>query len=135
MKKLLLSVGLLLGFFLTSGVQANAQCDKSSDKEHKNKAMTEAVKGDLEKSSFAVQGKCSMCEDRIEKAAKNVEGVKHAMWSQDSDMLTIKYMSDKKNVDSKVHKAIAKAGHDTSKEQASDEDYASLPGCCKYREE
>jgi len=134
MRKLILSVGLLLGFFLTSGVQANAQCETSSDKEHGNKAMTEAVKGDLEKSSFAVQGKCSMCEARIEKAAKTVDGVKKAMWDQDSDMLTIKHMADKDNMDD-VHKAIAKAGHDTSKEMASDEDYASLPGCCKYREE
>ena len=134
MRKLVLSLGLLLGFFLTSGVQANAQSEKSSDKECENKAMTEAVKGDMEKSSFAVQGKCSMCEDRIEKAAKNVDGVKKAKWDQESEMLTVMHTGEKKNVD-KVHKAVSKAGHDTSEKMASDESYASLPGCCKYREE
>ncbi len=132
MRKLILSVGLLLGFFLTSGVQANAQCEKSSDKEHKNKAMTEAVKGDLEKTSFAVQGNCGMCENRIEKAAQSVEGVKKAKWDKATDKLTVYYPKGKVDMMA-VHKAIADAGHDTSKKKASDDTYASLPGCCKYR--
>ena len=136
MRKLILSAGLLLGLFLASSVVVRAQCDKTvkKDKDCDNKAVAEVMEGDLKKSAFAVQGKCSMCEARIEKAAKTVDGVKKAMWDQESDMLTIKHMADKDNMDD-VHKAIAKAGHDTSKEMASDEAYASLPGCCKYREE
>ena len=36
------------------------------------------------------------------------------------------------NVDD-IHKAIAKAGHDTEKFKSDNETYNSLPDCCKYR--
>lgn len=136
MRKLVLSAGLLLGLFLASSVVVNAQCDKTvkKDKDCDNKAVAEAMEGDLKKSAFAVQGKCSMCEARIEKAAKSVKGVEKASWNVDKDMLTVMYKKDKIDMN-KVHKAIADAGHDTSEKKASDKSYASLPGCCKYRSE
>jgi delta 1-pyrroline-5-carboxylate dehydrogenase len=34
---------------------------------------------------------------------------------------------------SHVEKAIAKAGHDTKDIKATDEQYAKIHGCCKYR--
>ncbi len=136
MRKLVLSAGLLLGLFLASSVVVNAQCEKTSkkDKDCDNKAVAEAMQGDLKKSSFDVQGKCSMCEARIEKAAKSVEGVEKADWNVDKDMLTVMHKEDNVKMN-KVHKAIAEAGHDTSEKKASDKNYASLPGCCKYRAE
>ncbi|MFP4047784.1 MAG: heavy-metal-associated domain-containing protein [Bacteroidales bacterium] len=70
----------------------------------------------------------------IIKAAKNVDGVKKADWSKESHMLTIHYKKDKVEIKD-VHKKIAEAGHDTSEMKADDDTYASLPGCCKYRED
>jgi len=136
MRKLVLSAGLLLGLFLASSVVVSAQCDKTvkKDKDCDNKAVAEAMEGDLKKSSFEVQGKCSMCEARIEKAAKSVKGVEKASWNVDKDMLTVIYKEDKVEMH-KVHKAIADAGHTTSEEEASEKAYASLPGCCKYKQE
>lgn len=133
MRTIVLSLGLMLGMFLASSAEANAQCESRCSRADA-KDVAEAVTSDLKKATFAVQGNCSMCEARIEKAAKSVEGVKEASWDKENDMLTIKYRGFKDKVD-RVHDAIAEAGHDTSKEKASQKAYASLPGCCKYREE
>ncbi len=63
-----------------------------------------------------------------------MDGVKKADWSIESHMLTIHYKKDKVEIKD-VHKKIAEAGHDTSEMKADDDTYASLPGCCKYRED
>ena len=83
------------------------------------------------KEKFDVAGNCGMCKDRIEEAAKSVDGVNYANWDKETKMLEVKYNSDTVNVH-KVHMAIAKAGHDTKMHKASDEVYDKLPGCCKY---
>lgn len=80
---------------------------------------------------FEVKGKCVMCETRIEKAAKSVDGVTTADWVQETKMLTVAFDSTKTTVH-KVQMAIAKVGHDTPMHKASDEVYNALPGCCKY---
>jgi copper chaperone CopZ len=127
MKTLFASLALMFGIIMASPVSTQAQ-DAQKDKKEC------AVKGDLAKATFKVDGKCTMCKDRIEKAAKSVEGVKKANWNVDSHKMTFKYHKDKVNK-SKVHKAIAQAGHDTEKQKASSEAYASLPMCCKYRDD
>ncbi|MFP4018041.1 MAG: heavy-metal-associated domain-containing protein [Bacteroidales bacterium] len=133
MKKVILSTGIMLSLLVVFSFAANAQCEASKDKKSGEKVAAVADK-DLEKSSFKVDGVCGMCENRIEKAAKNVDGVKKADWSKESHMLTIHYKKDKVEMKD-VHKKIAEAGHDTSEMKADDDTYASLPGCCKYRED
>ncbi len=86
---------------------------------------------DHHKTEFKVYGACGMCEARIEKAAKSVDGVTAADWNRETKMLTIEYDADRVNLDD-VHKKIAKAGHDTEKVRAKDEVYKSLPACCHY---
>ena len=83
------------------------------------------------KTEFKVYGACGMCEARIEKAAKSVDGVEAADWNRETKMLTIEYDSGKVNLDD-VHKKIAEAGHDTDKVRAKDEVYKALPACCHY---
>ena len=80
---------------------------------------------------FEVAGNCGMCETRIEKAAKSVDGVSTADWDKKTKMIAVKFDSDKTNIH-KVHMAIAKVGHDTKMHKASDEVYNKLPACCKY---
>jgi mercuric ion binding protein len=80
---------------------------------------------------FKVQGNCSMCKARIEKAAKSVEGVQSADWDKETKMITVKFDPAKTDLH-KIHMAIAKAGHDTDMYKASDEAYNKLPACCKY---
>lgn len=83
------------------------------------------------KETFKVAGNCGMCETRIEKAAKSVDGVLSADWDKETKMVNVKFNSDDVDIH-KVHMAIAKAGHDTKMYKASDEVYDKLPGCCKY---
>ena len=78
---------------------------------------------------FMVYGNCSMCKERIEKAALSVEGIDQAIWDEDSKMLHLNHQE----MDMvEVHKAVALVGHDTDLETSSDEVYQNLHECCKY---
>ena len=80
---------------------------------------------------FKVYGNCGLCEARIEKAAKSVDGVSKADWNKDTRMMQVTFDDSKTDVH-KVEMAIAKAGHDTEMHKATDEAYNKLPSCCKY---
>ncbi|MGM0531886.1 MAG: heavy-metal-associated domain-containing protein [Bacteroidota bacterium] len=127
MKTVIISIVLMFGITMAGSLQSHAQDAQKDNSEC-------AVEGDLTESTFKVDGLCSMCKDRIEEAAKEVDGVKKASWDQESKKLTLGFPNDEVDVKN-VHKAIAQAGHDTEKVKASDEDYASLPACCKYRDD
>jgi membrane fusion protein, copper/silver efflux system len=81
--------------------------------------------------TFKVYGNCEMCKDRIEKAARSIQGVTSADWNVDTKMMDVSYESTKTDVD-KIQIAIAKVGHDTEMYRAEDEVYNALPGCCLY---
>lgn len=95
-------------------------------------ASFSALGQEVKKEKFKVFGNCGMCENRIEKAATGLDGVSTADWDKETKMLEVTFDKDKVKLDD-IHKAIAKVGHDTEKEKASDEVYNSLAGCCKYR--
>ena len=80
---------------------------------------------------FKVYGNCGMCETRIENAAKSVNGVTTADWDKETKMIEVSFDASKTDVH-KVHKAIAKVGHDTDMHKADDKVYNALPGCCQY---
>ena len=80
---------------------------------------------------FLVNGKCEMCEKRIEMAALSDAGVSKADWNKNTKMMELT-LNDSKTDVQKVEMAIAKVGHDTKMHKASDEVYNELPGCCKY---
>jgi len=86
----------------------------------------------LTKLSFKVSGNCDMCKDRIEAAAKSINGVIDATWDGSSKMLKVTFDEKYSGID-QIQKAIAHAGHDTEKYKADNKTYESLPGCCKYR--
>jgi len=90
--------------------------------------------GQVKTESIEVKGSCGMCESRIEKAAKSVEGVSDAAWDVKKQELTITYDGAKTDLQ-KIEQAIAKVGHDTKSFKADDKVYSSLPACCKYRKE
>lgn len=83
------------------------------------------------KERFKVAGNCGMCETRIEKAAKGVEGVTSAEWDKETKMIEVAFNPDQTGLD-QIQKAIAEVGHDTPDHKAKDEVYETLPGCCKY---
>lgn len=81
---------------------------------------------------FRVEGLCGMCESRIE-AALDIAGVISAEWDRETKILQVVYRENKISLD-QLHALIHEVGHDTSAGKASDEQYAGLHGCCKYRE-
>ena len=110
MKKLV-----LLGLFLFIGVTLTAQ--------NKNaKAIIE------------VNGVCLMCKDRIEKAFIKTKGVKSAVWDVNSHELSLIFNEQKTDL-TVIQESIAAVGHDTQKIIATDEAYASVHPCCRYRDQ
>ena len=83
--------------------------------------------------SFHVSGVCGMCEDRIEKAV-DVKGVKQADYDLDTHTLSIAY-NPKHISEDEIHQLLNAVGHDTEKSKATDEQYDTVHGCCKYRED
>lgn len=86
------------------------------------------------KATIEVDGVCGMCKNRIEKACLKTKGVKSAIWSIETHDLNLIF--DERKVDLETIKgSIAEAGHDTESIKATDEAYAGLHPCCKYRDE
>ena len=86
------------------------------------------------KASIEVDGVCLMCKKRIEKACFKTKGVKSAVWNVKTHELKLIY--DERKTDLKtISKNIAAVGHDTKDLKATDEAYASVHPCCKYRDE
>ena len=82
---------------------------------------------------FEVRGVCGMCETRIEKAL-DAPGIIMAQWDAETQKATVAYKT-KVITEDEIHQLVANVGHDTEKKKATDEAYANLHGCCKYRGE
>lgn len=82
--------------------------------------------------TFWVAGVCGMCETAIE-AALDTKGILKADFSLSNNMLTVTY-KPKKISESQLHQLLNEAGYDTEKSTCTEEQYARVHGCCKYRE-
>jgi len=87
-----------------------------------------------ERASLEVDGVCLMCKKRIEKASLNTKGVKSAIWNVETHELKLIFDERKTNLET-VSKSIVAVGHDTKSLKSSDEAYAEIHPCCKYRDE
>ena len=118
----------------TFNVDAAAQLDSKPSMMNQTDKQTTAAQPahQMEHLSFHVSGACEQCKDRIEKAAKSVQGVTSAVWDMKTRKIHVNFDNNKTNVES-IQKAIAKAGHDTEKFKADNKAYNSLPECCRYR--
>jgi len=82
--------------------------------------------------TFGVSGLCGMCENRIE-AAYDQKGIVAADYNLETKKLHVVYKTKKWSEES-LHKLATNIGHDTDKFTATDEAYANIHGCCKYRD-
>jgi len=93
-------------------------------------AMTaQAQKAEL---TFGVSALCGMCESRIE-AAFDQKGIVAADYNLETKKIHVVYKAKKWNEES-LHKLATGVGHDTDKFTATDEAYANIHGCCRYRD-
>ncbi len=74
-----------------------------------------------------------MCKKRIENAALSADGIKSAVWDENTQKLTIKYSVFKKEAVDVAEKKLASSGHDNQNYKADDKAYNALPECCHYR--
>ena len=116
MKTVKILTTVIVAFLISAGVNA-----QTSSKENKQGPKTE---------TFAANGACGMCKDRIEKGLK-IDGISSAEWDKKTKMVTVTYDPAKVSVDD-MKKKVASLGHDTDKYRAADDVYAKLPGCCHY---
>ncbi len=112
----------------------NMTPETTDEKEIKHSTTLSAhkQKSNIQHETFRVEGNCSMCKARIEEAALSLNGVNSAEWGEETKMIHLSFNADKVKLEN-IHKAIARAGHDTEKETAPGEVYDNLPECCKYR--
>ena len=82
--------------------------------------------------TFGVDGLCGMCENRIEKAFDQ-KGIVVADYDLGTKKIHVVYKTKNWNEES-LHKLATGVGHDTDKYKATDEAYAKMHGCCKYRD-
>ena len=82
--------------------------------------------------TFEVLGNCDMCKKKIQNTAIKLRGVKKAIWSNEEQVLTIKYNPEKISLE-KIKKSIANEGYDTDDIKANQESYDNLHYCCKYK--
>ncbi|MBM2813334.1 MAG: MerP protein [Ignavibacteria bacterium] len=76
---------------------------------------------------------CDMCQSKIEKALKKVDGVQEANLNVDTKIATVKYESEKTDID-KLRATIAKVGYNADEVKADEKAYNKLPKCCKSEE-
>jgi mercuric ion binding protein len=86
------------------------------------------------KAVITVDGVCMMCKDRIEKASIKTKGVKSAVWNIDTKELRVIYNEEKTTL-AAINASVASVGHDTEQIKATEEAYATVHPCCKYRDE
>ncbi len=86
------------------------------------------------RASMEVDGVCLMCKTRIEKASLNTKGVKSAVWNVKTHELKLIFDERKINLKT-IQENILAVGHDTKEIKATDEAYATVHPCCRYRDE
>ncbi|WP_394974823.1 heavy-metal-associated domain-containing protein [uncultured Croceitalea sp.] len=78
-----------------------------------------------------VYGNCEQCRARIENAAKRINGVGEASWSEDTKLLSLSFDPGITSLEG-VEKAVTNSGHDTKEHKAKNGVYKKLPKCCQY---
>lgn len=116
---------LILAFlgFMISGVNLNTV--------KANVSKLTFVPGEQKTETVKVYGNCGMCQKRIEKATKAIDGVSKADWNKEKKELTVTFDSEVTNLEA-IEAAISAVGHDTANARAKDEVYNELPSCCLY---
>ncbi|MBI2966404.1 MAG: efflux RND transporter periplasmic adaptor subunit [Bacteroidetes bacterium] len=104
--------------------------DEAKEKAEEMHRHENTAKQDAKHFSFKVLGNCEMCEARIEKAAKSVNGVLEADWNKETKIIHISAVDE--SLKEKVSSAIAIAGHDTEFTRTPEEAYNKLPVCCRF---
>ena len=95
--------------------------------------LNSTAQSKISETSLEVDGLCGMCKQRIENAAY-LPGVKKVNWDKETHQLDLVFRNDKVSKED-IIASINAAGHDVKGAIATDEQYANIHGCCRYRDE
>lgn len=87
-------------------------------------------KGGKEKAVIQTSAQCGECQERIEAALKNLDGIKSHDLNLDNKKLTVVFDPALITL-AQIKTAISNAGYDADEVKANDEAYNNLPKCCK----
>lgn len=107
---------IIVAFMLFIGFQTTVLAQKSKN---------------IETVNMKVEGVCSMCQQRIQKASF-IKGVKSAHWNQESQILSVIF-NPKKTSAEQISQSVANVGHATEHHKADKQTYQELPDCCSYK--
>ncbi len=93
-------------------------------------ACNQNTSSTVKQGDFYVRGNCGMCEERIEKAVKDINGVVKADWNVETKSLSVSYDSTK-TTEVDIRKTVANVGHETKTEASPQAVHDALPECCK----
>ncbi len=103
--------------------------------QYRNQVEVESDKFESEQNmihtDLFVDGKCGMCQERIEDIAKNFRHVINASWDIQERILHVDHV--KQFNEKNLQRLLARFGHDTELIKATTEAYNQLHACCKYR--
>ncbi len=84
----------------------------------------------LRTTEIKTSSQCGMCKTSIENGVRSLPGVKTANLNLSSQILTVKFDSDKITLE-KIETKINNLGYDANDKSANLEVYEKLPLCCK----
>jgi copper chaperone CopZ len=73
---------------------------------------------------------CEMCQERIEKAVKELDGIKSASLSIETKIVKVEY-DELKVKPEDIKEKISKAGYDADDVRKDKKAYKKLPKCCQ----
>lgn len=126
-------IDLMIAVAMIVTVNACSKTDSGKKAETSPEVPATEMESTVTHAHLAVSGSCEMCKERIESAAKAVKGVASAEWDSEEQQLHLNFDTAETSLEA-IGKALARAGHDTGQDKASDDVYDALSGCCKYRE-
>lgn len=126
-------IDLMIAVAMIVAVNACSKTDSGKKVETSPEVPATEIESTVTHAHLAVSGRCEMCKERIESAAKAVKGVAGAEWDSEEQLLHLNFDTAETSLEA-IGKALARAGHDTEFDKATGDVYDALSGCCKYRE-
>lgn len=75
---------------------------------------------------------CEMCQERIEKAVKELDGIKSASLSVDTKIVKVQYDESKIKLED-IKEKISKTGYDADDVRKDKKAFKKLPKCCQSK--
>lgn len=120
---------IFLAILIATGALFFNACGEAEQEATDEEQAQEELQEGIAEANFFVRGNCEMCQERIQDALNEVDGVEEASWSIESSEADVRYDEEKVSEED-LHLAVSAVGHRTNEVEADEEAYNDLPPCC-----